>query len=71
MSDAVQIELVRALAIGIPSTIAAIFSYLGLRQSKSNHRAMNGRLNEMLQMKGDAGEAIGEKREKDRAEREG
>lgn len=68
MSDAVEIELVRSLAIGIPSIVAAIFSYLGLRQSRSNHVTMNSRMDEMLHMRGVASEAIGEKRERDKRE---
>ncbi len=66
MSDAVQIEMVRGLAFGVPSIIAAVFSYLGLRQSKRNGVQMNHRMDEMLELKGKSSEAIGEKRERDR-----
>jgi hypothetical protein len=80
MSDIVQIEWIHALALGLPSIIAAVLSYMGLRQSvkisnqtsslagkvEENHNQVNGRMEQLLDLTGKAGEAIGEQREKDR-----
>jgi len=68
MSDPVQIVLIQSLAVAIPAVVAAIFSYLGLMQSRKNHSQMNSRLDEMLRMKGAAGEAVGEERERRRVQ---
>jgi len=66
LSDPVQIALIQAAAVGFPAIIAAIFSYLGLKQSRETHNQVNSRMTEMLEMQRIKSEAFGVKKEADR-----
>ena len=66
LSDAVEIAMIQAVAVGFPAIIAAIFGYLGLRQSQETHKQVNSRMDQMLEMQRVKSEAVGVKRGSDR-----
>lgn len=71
IAEAVQIEIVKTigiLAAGLPAFIAALFSYLSFRQSKSTHRQVNGLLEKRIAEVQVAAEAKGVLKEKERVE---
>lgn len=79
VSDAVQIELIRAVSsiassfvLTTPGMVAAFFSWKAMKrvsdvheQGERNYSQMNGRMDQLLVAKQKEGEAIGQQRERD------
>lgn len=81
-TEAIEVEIIRAIGLSIPGFTAAWVAWLAWKQGKriiiqgqelrnqvdENHKQVDGRMEQLLELKGKEGQQIGKDKEKARAE---